>query len=88
MSQIISNWLVTNVRLPEKFKSCELEKEFATGYMFGKLLHSLGLQDNFESHFVNGSTVDAIIKNYTSLEVTLREKLHWNEYPSVEGALN
>ena len=78
MSQILANWLRTDVPgfANVKYNATDLERDFANGYQFGLLLASLGLQDDFESHFVNGSTVDAIIKNYTSLESTLREKLN------------
>ena len=77
MSFILSKWLETDVHLPlPGGEKNTLENVFSSGYYFGKVLFSLGLQDDFETAFVKGSTVDAVIKNYTCLEATLRSKLH------------
>ena len=77
MSSILTQWLRNDIGFSDKFNAAELEKEFANGFRFGQLLESLGLVDDFDAHFVRGSSSEAIIKNYTSLETTLREKLRY-----------
>ncbi|KAJ3326573.1 hypothetical protein HDU91_004609, partial [Kappamyces sp. JEL0680] len=77
MSFILTQWLKSpDIALLAPHENINLEQEFASGFQFGRLLDTLGLQDDFDQKFVKGSTVDALIKNYTSLEETLRSKLH------------
>ncbi|KAI8897549.1 hypothetical protein BC833DRAFT_621127 [Globomyces pollinis-pini] len=75
MSVILTEWLKSDLNINRKLSPLDMEKEFSSGYMFGKLLSNLGVQDDFHSSYINGTTVDAYLKNYTSLEATLREKL-------------
>jgi hypothetical protein len=75
MSFILTEWIQKEVGLKEKFHPEHLEESFSSGYLFGKLLDTLGLENNFSSQYVPANTTEALIKNYTSLESTLRQKL-------------
>jgi hypothetical protein len=75
MSQILAQWVTNDVGLGEKIIATNLDTEFASGYLFGKLLDVLGFEDDFGSRYVRGSSTDALLKNYASLEHTLRERL-------------
>jgi hypothetical protein len=46
-------------------------QDFASGYLFGQLFDSLGLQPDFGA-FVNKGKPDACLANHTRLQVRLR----------------
>jgi hypothetical protein len=75
MSFILTEWIQKDVGLKDPFEPDQLEESFSSGYLFGKLLDALGLESNFSGQYVSAKTTEALIKNYTSLESTLRQKL-------------
>lgn len=75
MSLILTQWLNDIGLVKQSLHPSDLERTFSSGYQFGKLLQSLGLQDDFDTTFINATTVDALLKNYISLEATMRVKL-------------
>lgn len=75
MSHILTNWIQKDLGLEDSFSPVDMNKAFSSGYLFGKLLDTLGFEENFKHQYVSGTTADALIKNYTSLETTLRQKL-------------
>lgn len=75
MSHILSQWLNCDVNLSKEISPSELDSAFRNGFLLGELLDRLALQDDFKASYVNSSSVDASIKNFSSLEQTLREKL-------------
>ena len=68
MSSILAQWLSSEIGLVNKIDGGAIEKECSSGYLFGKLLDCLGLQDDFEMHFVNvkesKTDFESILKNY------------------------
>lgn len=74
MSLILTQWLNENELLEQTLLPLDLDRTFSSGYQFGKLLDSLGLQDNFETTFIDSTTIDALLQNYISLEATMRRK--------------
>lgn len=72
MSNILTQWLVQDLKMAEVK---DLDQDFSSGYLFGKVLAKLNLIDDFEGKFVNSKQIDALIKNFTSLEDALRQKL-------------
>lgn len=75
MSHILSQWLNVEVGMSKEISSKDLDSYFSNGYFFGELLHHLRLEDQFQRDYINASSVEAIIKNFTSLETSLRQKL-------------
>lgn len=75
MSLILSQWLSTDVKLTKQVPPDQLDSVFRNGFLLGQVLYKLKLNDDFHIDFVNSTTTDAAIKNYSSLERLLREKL-------------
>lgn len=75
MSQILSQWLNEDIRLSKQVTPADMDTIFRNGYLLGELLHRLQLEDCFKTEFVNSTAIDAAIKNFSSLERCLREKL-------------
>lgn len=69
MSELLQNWLNNEVGLSTNVAN--FEKDFASGYLFGEILHKFRQQDDFE-RFVNKSTYEAKLANFKRLEPTLK----------------
>ncbi|GLC51118.1 hypothetical protein PLESTB_000467700 [Pleodorina starrii] len=68
MSDLLRTWLVEELGLPI---SDNLERDFASGYLFGQLLNKYNLQPDVE-HFDSKRMPDSIINNYTRLQPTFK----------------
>ncbi|KAI8928765.1 hypothetical protein BC831DRAFT_447306 [Entophlyctis helioformis] len=75
MSKILADWVNTELALSQPVAADELDSGFRSGYLFGEVLQKLHVHDQLAAGYVNSASLDALIKNYTSLERTLRQKL-------------
>src|SRR4051812_39804613 len=78
MSHILSQWINEQVGLSKDVAPTELDHVFRNGFYFGELLSRLKLEDQLNTDFKNTSTIDAAVKNFSSIERVLREKLGIN----------
>jgi hypothetical protein len=69
MSELLQNWLNNEVGLSTNVTS--FEKDFATGYLFGEILHKFRQQDDF-GDFDNRHTYEAKLANFKRLEPTFK----------------
>lgn len=69
MSELLQNWLNNEVGLSTNVSN--FEKDFASGYLFGEVLHKFRQQDGFDK-FINKNTYEAKISNFKRLEPTLK----------------
>mmetsp|Transcript_7745 Transcript_7745/g.17947 ORF Transcript_7745/g.17947 Transcript_7745/m.17947 type:complete len:1887 (-) Transcript_7745:58-5718(-) len=69
MSEILSRWINDKVQLSGRVNN--FEEDFANGYLFGELLAKYGVLKDFDK-FVNRSTPEAKINNFTRLQPCIR----------------
>mmetsp|Transcript_89692 Transcript_89692/g.159354 ORF Transcript_89692/g.159354 Transcript_89692/m.159354 type:complete len:1921 (-) Transcript_89692:61-5823(-) len=69
MSELLQNWLNNEVGLSTNVSN--FEKDFATGYLFGEILHKFRQQVDFDQ-FQNKNTYEAKIANFKRLEPTFK----------------
>ncbi|XP_051552291.1 sperm flagellar protein 2 [Myxocyprinus asiaticus] len=71
MSDIICQWLNSELRLSKVLEPISFTKDFANGYLIGEILYRYELQDDFHL-FSKQSTPNAKLNNFTRLEPTLQ----------------
>ncbi|XP_051981958.1 sperm flagellar protein 2-like isoform X1 [Xyrauchen texanus] len=71
MSDIICQWLNSELRLSKVVEPISFTRDFANGYLIGEILYRYELQDDFHL-FSKQSTANAKLNNFTRLEPTLQ----------------
>ncbi|EFJ52136.1 hypothetical protein VOLCADRAFT_103155 [Volvox carteri f. nagariensis] len=69
MSDLLRAWLAEEIGLPV---SDNIERDFASGYLFGQLLNKYNLQPDLD-HFDPKRMPDSMINNYTRLQPTFKK---------------
>ncbi|XP_060763649.1 sperm flagellar protein 2-like [Neoarius graeffei] len=71
MSDILCQWLNSELRLSRTVEPLSLARDFSNGYLLGEILHKHQLQEDFHQ-FSKHSTANAKLNNFTRLEPTLQ----------------
>ncbi|KAK9975283.1 hypothetical protein ABG768_023336 [Culter alburnus] len=71
MSDIICQWLNSELRLSKVVEPYSFARDFANGYFIGEILYRYELQDDFHL-FSKQSTANAKLNNFTRIEPTLQ----------------
>ncbi|KAI8909472.1 hypothetical protein DFJ77DRAFT_472693 [Powellomyces hirtus] len=76
MSHILAQWLNTTIHPPSPVKPADLDKQYASGYQFCKLLQTFDLvPEASAAQITDADHSDAVVRNWTIVERVLREKL-------------
>ncbi|XP_015195926.2 sperm flagellar protein 2 isoform X2 [Lepisosteus oculatus] len=71
MSDILCQWLNSELRISKHVEPSSFAKDFSTGYLIGEVLHKYQLQDDFDL-FSKTKTADSKLNNFTRVEPTLQ----------------
>ncbi|XP_036382781.1 sperm flagellar protein 2 [Megalops cyprinoides] len=71
MSDILCQWINSELRLSKPVDPSSFARDFSSGYLIGKLLQKYQLQDDFDQ-FSKSSTANSRLNNFTRLEPTLQ----------------
>ncbi|XP_060552949.1 sperm flagellar protein 2-like isoform X2 [Ruditapes philippinarum] len=70
MTDILCRWLNDELKISQVAESTSFERDFASGYLIGEVLHKYQLQDDFDK-FSQSKTADSKLNNFTRIEPTL-----------------
>ncbi|KAG7481571.1 hypothetical protein MATL_G00067490 [Megalops atlanticus] len=71
MSDILCQWINSELRLSKPVDPSSFARDFSSGYLIGKLLQKYQLQDDFDQ-FSKSSMANSRLNNFTRLEPTLQ----------------
>ncbi|MBN3301113.1 SPEF2 protein, partial [Amia calva] len=71
MSDILCQWLNSELKISKHVEPSSLAKDFSSGYLIGELLHKYQLQDDFD-RFSKSRTADSKLNNFSRMEPTLQ----------------
>ncbi|XP_066568296.1 sperm flagellar protein 2 [Amia ocellicauda] len=71
MSDILCQWLNSELKISKHVEPSSLAKDFSSGYLIGELLHKYQLQDDFD-RFSKSRTANSKLNNFSRMEPTLQ----------------